>query len=359
LIDTPLSPFWIAACIAFVVAFLAIVSVRSIASHLSLVDKPGGRKIHDHEVPVVGGLGVFLGLFVAVNLLPLSARPDAQFVTICAIFVIVGLVDDRVGLSPWFRLLAQFGCAVWLALDADISARYLGDFIGDEPLVLLDLPAALLTGILVAGGMNAVNMVDGIDGLAGSLSLIAISSLAYVSMHSGLALPFGVSLAAIGAICAFLAFNLPLGINRSIRCFMGDAGSLLIGFILAWLMLQISQAPSASVEPATLLFFVAVPIYDLLWVFGRRLLRGESPLKADNAHLHHTLIKAGTSHVGALVILLSLALILAAIGFWITSAAISSTYVLLAFVTAGALCYLFIRSAALWVPKTIARRATP
>ena len=109
MIDTPFSPFWIAACIAFVVAFLAIVSVRSIASHLSLVDKPGGRKIHDHEVPVVGGLGVFLGLFVAVNLLPLSARPDAQFVTICAIFVIVGLVDDRVGLSPWFRLLAQFG----------------------------------------------------------------------------------------------------------------------------------------------------------------------------------------------------------------------------------------------------------
>lgn len=356
MIDTPVLSYWIAALIAFAVSSVAIASVRSVAAHLSLVDKPGGRKIHQNDVPVVGGLGVFLGMFVAVNVLPVGARPDAPFVTICAIFVIVGLVDDRFGLSPWFRLAVQIGCALWLSLDAGVSARYLGDFISSEPLVLLEMPAAILTGVLVAGGMNAFNMVDGIDGLAGTLALVAVLSLAHVALHSGLALPFGVAIATAGALIAFLVFNFPLGINRPIRCFMGDAGSLLLGFVIAWLMLQVSQAPSATVQPVILLFFVAIPIFDLLWVFGRRLLRGQSPLKADNAHLHHTLIKAGASHFLALIILLLLSTVFAVTGFLIATYSFAAGYVLAIFLACGAFSFLLIRSADTWLSKLLRSR---
>ena len=342
--------FLIAAFIAFVASVVAIASVRPIAPHFSLVDKPGGRKLHEAEVPVVGGLGIFLGLFVAVGFLPPEARPPPQFVTICAIFVIVGLADDRFGLSPWFRLLVQIGCVFWLTLDPGLSARYLGDLVGDGPVILQDLPAILLTAILVAGGANAFNMVDGIDGLAGSLGLVAMTSLAHVSVTSGLALPFGVAVATIGSLIAFLLFNFPLKLNRSIRCFMGDAGSLLLGFVIAWLMLTVSQSPDATMDPVLLLFLVSVPIYDLVWVFGSRLLNGLSPFKADNSHLHHILLRAGASHLRALMVLVFLALAFAGTGFLLSTLKIPSSLSLIVFSLCGVSCIVLVKSAKFWLP---------
>jgi UDP-GlcNAc:undecaprenyl-phosphate/decaprenyl-phosphate GlcNAc-1-phosphate transferase len=157
-------------------------------------------------------------------------------------------------------------------------------------------------------------MIDGIDGLAGAMGLVAMLSIAALSYDSGLAAPMGVALVASGAIAAFLVFNLPLGFNRSIRCFMGDAGSMLIGFIVAWLMLSFSQETDSRVEPAAMLFVVALPIADLLWVFGVRLRRGQSPFRADNSHLHHYLLKSGISHAGALSILVVAAIGMSGLG---------------------------------------------
>jgi UDP-GlcNAc:undecaprenyl-phosphate GlcNAc-1-phosphate transferase len=341
--------FWLAAVVAFLISGVTITFLRSIAHRLALVDKPGGRKIHDDDVPVVGGMGIFLGMFVAVGLLPEDARPDIQFVIVSAIFVIMGLIDDRFGLSPRFRLIVQLSCAVWLAADADLSARYLGEFVGTTPAILREIPAIALTAVLIAGGVNAFNMVDGIDGLAATLGLIAISSLAQIAMQAGLAVPLGVATAMAGALTAFLIFNFPLTINRSLRCFMGDAGSLLVGFCIAWLMLVVSQSPAASIQPMALLFLAAVPIFDLFWVFGNRLARRQSPFKADNSHLHHLLISAGASRVQALIILGVFAAVLAVVGVSMVGSSISSIVLLGVFVSVGILTVFLVLTAGTWL----------
>ena len=305
---------WKPVIIGFLVSAVAIAAMRPVAFRLSLVDKPGGRKIHDAEVPLVGGLGMFLGLFVALGFLPTDLRPTGEFAAVCAIFVLIGLLDDRYGLSPLFRLAIQLGAAVWIATETGLSAQFLGTLLAHDSVVLLDWPAVFLTSVLVAGGVNAFNMIDGIDGLAGTMGLVAMLSIAVLAFDSGLAAPMGVALIASGAVTAFLAFNLPLGFNRAIRCFMGDAGSMLIGFIVAWLMLRFSQDAASHVEPAAMLFFVALPIADLLWVFSVRLSRGQSPFRADNSHLHHYLLKAEMSHAAAFGVLTVAAVVISILG---------------------------------------------
>jgi UDP-GlcNAc:undecaprenyl-phosphate GlcNAc-1-phosphate transferase len=305
---------WVPSVIALVVSVAAIVAVRPVAFRLALVDRPGGRKIHDAEVPVVGGLGMFLGLFIAIGVLPIGLRPPNEFAAVCAIFVVIGLLDDRFGLSPLLRLVVQFAATIWIAMATGTSAQFLGTLSAHGPVVLMDEVAVVLTGVLVAGGVNAFNMIDGIDGLAGSIGLIAMVSIAALAFDAGLASTVAIALIASGALAAFLVFNLPLRVNRPIRCFMGDAGSLLIGFVVAWLILGVSQNSSSGVEPAVMLFAVAVPISDLFWVFIYRMRRGQSPFRADNSHLHHYLLKSGASHAGALSILAVCAVAMSCLG---------------------------------------------
>lgn len=348
---------WMPVVIGFLVSAAAIAAVRPVAVRLSLVDKPGGRKIHNADVPLVGGLGMFLGLFVALGFLPVDLRPSGEFAAVCVIFVLIGLLDDRYGLSPFFRLVSQLGAAVWIATDTGLSAQFLGTLLAHDSVVLLDWSAICLTSILVAGGVNAFNMIDGIDGLAGAMGLVAMLSIAALSFDSGLAAPMGVALVASGAVAAFLVFNLPLGFNRSIRCFMGDAGSMLIGFIVAWLMLSFSQDTESRVEPAAMLFVVALPIADLLWVFGVRLRRGQSPFRADNSHLHHYLLKAGISHAGALSILVVAAVGMSGLGIVMAKYAGASGLALLGvFLGCSGIIVVCMVSASKWIsflPRSI------
>lgn len=340
---------WMPVVVGLLVSAVTIAAIRPVAFRLALVDKPGGRKIHNAEVPVVGGIGMFLGMFVALGLLPSELRPAEEFAIVCAIFVLIGLLDDRYGLSPLLRLAVQLGAAVWIAVKGDLSAQYLGTLWFDESTVLLDWVAIGLTGVLVAGGVNAFNMIDGIDGLAGTMGVVAMLSIAALSFDAGLAAPLGVSLIASGVVAAFLIFNLPLGFNHAVRCFMGDAGSMLIGFIVAWLMLRLSQDAAAGIEPATILFVVAIPITDLLWVFCLRLRRGQSPFRADNSHLHHYLLKAGFSHAAALTFLAIAAVLLSMLGMVLVHLELPGILVISVFVVSSVVVVLCAVKSMVWV----------
>jgi UDP-GlcNAc:undecaprenyl-phosphate GlcNAc-1-phosphate transferase len=308
---------------------LAIFALRPLAIAVDLVDRPGGRKTHFGDVPIVGGLAMLLGIVFGSSLLPPSAAPATAFLAACSMLVTVGLVDDRFEISPWARLPVQVVAAMILMIGAGAAVTTLGDPLGTGSIEFSRIGSVAFTVAIVMAAINAFNMLDGLDGLAGAIAFIAFVALAVVSgADSGAAL----SLVVAGSLAAFLIFNMPTQFNRSVRCFMGDSGSTLLGFCVAWLCIQVSQGPGREVAPVTTLWVVALPVYEVVWSTVRRLLRGTSPFRPDSKHFHHLLLAAGFGVRGTFVILTALALLLASFGVMAHRAGLSDTvsFVLLA-----------------------------
>ena len=310
------------AAASFGLTLLAIFALRPIAIAVDLVDRPGGRKTHLGDVPIVGGLAMLLGIVFGSGLLPPQAAPSTAFLAACSVLVTVGLVDDRFEISPWARLPVQVVAAMILMIGAGAAVTTLGDPLGSGTIEFSRIGSVVFTIAIVMAAINAFNMLDGLDGLAGAIALIAFVSLAVVSgADSGAAL----SLVVAGSLAAFLVFNMPTQFNRRVRCFMGDSGSTLIGFCVAWLCILVSQGPGREVAPVTTLWVVAVPVYEVVWSTARRLLRGNSPFLPDSKHFHHLLLAAGFGVRGTFAILTSLALLLAAFGVTAHRAGLSDT----------------------------------
>ncbi|HET7809244.1 MAG TPA: MraY family glycosyltransferase, partial [Steroidobacteraceae bacterium] len=174
--------------------------------------------------------------------------------------------------------------------------------------------ASAFTCLAIIGAINAFNMLDGMDGLAGSMAFVALTALAVLSAFNGDLTLTGVSMVSSGAVLAFLIFNIPAAYNRRFRCFMGDSGSTLLGFLLACLCISASQGEGPRISPTTTLWFVAIPLYELLWTTLRRLLKGKSPFYPDRAHFHHKLLDAGFGVRGAFAVLICIGLVFAAVG---------------------------------------------
>jgi UDP-GlcNAc:undecaprenyl-phosphate GlcNAc-1-phosphate transferase len=277
---------------ALALTIAAMTVLRPIAYRIDLLDRPGGHKTHNGAVPVVGGLAMLLGIVFGLALQPGLLAPLGYFLVSATLLVVVGLFDDRFTLSPRTRLAAQFVAVLPMVLGAGIYMQDFGDLFGTGPLTLAH-GNLFVTAFVTMAAINAFNMLDGLDGLAGGLTLIAL--LAFLALGAGALSPGEFTLVAViaGAVVGFLVFNIPVQVNRRIRCFMGDAGSTLLGFSIAWIAIAVSQRPDASVSAVTTVWFVAVPATDLLWTVGRRLARGQSPLRPDNEHLHHLLLRAG------------------------------------------------------------------
>ena len=303
-----------AAAASFFTCWLAIVALRPVAIAVDLVDRPGGRKIHHGDIPVVGGLAMFLGIVLGVGLVPLPGAGPGAFLAGCAILVTVGLIDDRFDLSPWTRLPGQIAAAVVLVIGSGAVVVTLGNPLGIGAVYFSEYGAIAFTIFIVIAAINAFNMLDGTDGLAGTVALTSFLAIAYVSYAAGLMMPLTISLVMIGAVGAFLLFNVPLRENATAQCFMGDAGSTLLGFSVAWLCIQISQGIPKPVTSVTVLWFVALPLYELVWSTIRRVIRGVSPFKADTDHFHHMLLKAGFGPRGAFAVFATLTCALAGVG---------------------------------------------
>jgi UDP-GlcNAc:undecaprenyl-phosphate/decaprenyl-phosphate GlcNAc-1-phosphate transferase len=333
-------PMLVAALATAVVVFF----LRPLAHEFNFVDRPGGRKIHSDEVPVVGGIGMFVGLAIGVSLLPEEAPAPVAYVALAFVFVMMGILDDRLDLSPKLRLGVQAFSAVVMVYFGSLSVHYIGSPFGWEDVIFIPAVAIGLTLLLVVGAVNAFNMVDGIDGLAGSLGVVALLGVLYAAIEGSDAVVFGMAITLLGAVFGFLVFNLPLGINKPLRTFMGDAGSMLIGFSLSWCLVALSQNPTTVVAPVTLLWFVAVPIFDLISTAVGRVLRGVSPFKPDTTHFHHVLLSKRLSARLALLILVVTAAGLAVVGVVLDTVLQVPEWVsFVAFLVAGVLVNIFVR----------------
>jgi UDP-GlcNAc:undecaprenyl-phosphate GlcNAc-1-phosphate transferase len=291
----------VAAFLSFVVTVVFMFAFRPVAIAMGLVDVPGGRKRHDVPVPIIGGISMSIGLGFGASLVP---HPEFWNPTLFGIYllVVVGTIDDRFDLPPNVRLVAQSCAALLVVLASNIVVSTLG-----EPFFFpLDLGAfsLIFTVLFVVTLVNAFNIVDGIDGLAGGLALLGLVAMAIVGVDTDV-FPLIVIVAA--AVVGYLLFNLPLGFNAPVRAFMGDAGSTALGLIVAAVGAHLTQAPVSRISPVIGLWFVAVPVFDLFSTIFRRLAEGKSPFAPDHEHLHHVLVEKGLSRPATLVYMLTLA----------------------------------------------------
>jgi UDP-GlcNAc:undecaprenyl-phosphate GlcNAc-1-phosphate transferase len=327
---------YLSALAAFAATSVLIFALRPVARNLDFVDRPGGRKLHDGDVPVVGGLAMFLGLVIGISGLPEDTRPPVSFTATAFVFVCLGLIDDRLNLPSTLRLVIQIGSVIAMAVVGALSVQFVGQPFGTGLTIFTPGIALIITVMLVVGAVNAMNMIDGIDGLAGSVGLVAVIGVSWIALSGSNATVLGIAAVLVSALLGFLLFNLPLGINGRWRVFMGDAGSMLIGFSIAWMMVALSQDPTTPVAPVTLLWLAALPIFDMVSTAFGRLLRGQSPMKADNSHLHHRLMRKGFTARQTLMVLVAFSTLWAALGLALDEIFVLPEWAsLVAFLTAG------------------------
>ena len=287
-----------------------------IASAIGLVDQPGRRKVHKTPRPLVGGLAMSLGvaigclLFMPMPLIRGYAGGSMRgFYAGMVILVLVGFFDDFREVHHRLKFLVQIIAAVMVVYFSRVSLITFGDLLhlGSLDFPWLGLP---MTVIGIVGVINALNMIDGVDGLAGGVSLVAFASFAFLSFLDGHRTIMLLCLAVSGALVAFLKYNW-----HPSRLFMGDAGSLFLGFSASFVSIVITQETGSLVKPVAPLLVLAIPITDTLTVMIKRLMKGKSPFYADKTHLHHILLKYGFTkrQTAAIIIAMSAAFSLLAI----------------------------------------------
>jgi UDP-GlcNAc:undecaprenyl-phosphate GlcNAc-1-phosphate transferase len=276
------------ALVAFVVVMLLTPAVGGMARLIGAVDSPGGRRVNVRPIPRLGGLALFLGIFVpSLAFLPLG-RETRGLLLGAAVAVTVGAIDDFRGMRWWEKLAGQLLAAAvptWFGIWVD---RFTFPFIG-----IHTVPAwagVPLTILWIVAIMNMVNFLDGLDGLAAGVT--AIAGLTFAVIALSLAKPDAAIMSAIvfGACIGFLRHNF-----YPARIFMGDSGALLLGFVLAALSVQGLLKTAATVALFFPLLVLAVPIVDTTFVVARRLRHGEKVFEADQAHLHHRFLRRGFS----------------------------------------------------------------
>lgn len=277
--------------------FLSIVLIpplAKLAAPLGLTDLPGGRKIHSRAIPRTGGIAIAAGTLIPIWILVPLNQEVATFIAGSAVLLVFGLLDDRLNLDYRIKLLGQALAAVIVVEGANVSIQEI-PFLG-----ISGLPHGLstpLTVFLLVGITNAVNLSDGLDGLAGGISVLALGCLATFSYQNGDPTSFSVAVAMMGATFGFLRYN-----SNPAQVFMGDSGSQFLGFGTGVLALTITQRPDTALGPLAPLLILGLPILDTLSVMVRRIASGRSPFSADKLHLHHQLLRAGLSQAQAVAL---------------------------------------------------------
>lgn len=301
---------FIGGLMGFLICTVSIPRVIAIAKVKRLFDRPDGkRKIHKVIVPNLGGVGIFLAYIIITSLL-IDTRAFQQWnfcLSATFILFILGVKDDIVSLSPAHKLLAQLLSAIITVIFADIRLRSLQGIMG-----IYELPYAASVAFTIVGCVfvtNAFNLIDGIDGLAGTITVLCTgiigTSLTVLGNYASALMAFTL----LGSVVGFLRHNIsPASI------FMGDSGSLFIGYtvsVLAIILINefrtdspLSQVVSTnSGALIVVLSILVIPVFDSFRVFIARIAKGNHPFKADRTHLHHFLLDCGFTHSRTVMIL--------------------------------------------------------
>lgn len=288
---------------------IAIIPIaRDLAGKYRAFDFPGGRKIHDRPIPKCGGIAMILGAVLPI-LLWTHGGPFIHSLLIGSwIIIVFGFIDDMKDLSYGLKFCGQLIAALVVILYGGLEFQRVGELFPGVS-TLPQYIAIPLTVIIIVGVTNAMNLSDGLDGLAGGISLLSFICIGYLAFNAGATAIVVVCFAMIGAIVGFLRFN-----THPASIFMGDTGSQLLGFLAITSSLGLTQqyAPLNKVLP---LLIMGLPIFDTIRVMVDRMLEKRSPFEPDTRHLHHRLMEFDLYHTEAVLTIYILHAILVTIAF--------------------------------------------
>jgi UDP-GlcNAc:undecaprenyl-phosphate/decaprenyl-phosphate GlcNAc-1-phosphate transferase len=296
-----------AAVTSFVICFLVIPVIIKYSLEKNLVDIPGRRKIHKKITPSMGGIAIFLGFFIASLIwVDITQWKDIRLIMI-ALFIVffIGVRDDLVPLRPFMKLLGQLLAGSLLIMLFDLRLKSLYGLLGiyDIPLVV-SYAVTIFTIIVIT---NSFNLIDGLDGLAGTIACISLTAFGISFFLAGDVIFAILSFCMMGSILAFLFFNW-----EPSEVFMGDTGALVIGMMLAinaihFIDLQYNLPADNPYRftsfISTAVCFIIIPLADTLRIFILRLSRRQSPFTPDKSHIHHNILRLGFSHGKSTVLL--------------------------------------------------------
>ena len=279
----------------FIVALVLIKLIIKNALRLGLVDVPNERSMHTRHHPRGAGIGIFLAVAIVDPFFDFALLTDHYLVCLATLFVfIVGVLDDHQDTSPNTKFIVLAIAALMVYFDG-IAVTTLGTLFGFEiTLGWFSLPFTLFA---IVGFTNALNLVDGLDGLAGSLSIVILTALFSIGYTSGDYFMMLLSGSYIAGLLAFMVYNW-----NPASIFMGDSGSLVLGFIIGLLVIK----AATHIHPVTVLFIIAIPLMDTIIVMVRRKRQGKSMFEADKTHLHHVLFNFFNQDVKRTVVFLAI-----------------------------------------------------
>jgi len=306
-----------------VLTLLMTPSVIWLAGKYGCIDQPGNRRVHCDPTPRWGGLAFFAGVLPIFFFIQLDNRL-VSYLAASSLLVAVGAIDDWKQLGFTVKLIAIMAAVTIVVFGGDLVVRSVGTYgsFGEVQLGSLAIP---FTYLCIVGVTNAMNLIDGLNGLAGGISFIASLFMAIVAYLSGSHLLAGTCLAFAGATGAFLRYN---NILSKAHIFMGDSGSLFLGFSLSVFSIMLTQDSRYHVEPMFPMLVLLVPIFDTLRVMGLRVFSGRNPFQADMNHLHHLLLRAGFSPKKSVILLWSLTAALGLAATLIHSRGTSTPYLI-------------------------------
>jgi UDP-GlcNAc:undecaprenyl-phosphate GlcNAc-1-phosphate transferase len=302
--------YFYATLIAFSITFLVMPVLISILKKKNIGDIPGGRKIHKNFVPSMGGIAIFLACSVSLAIWAWQfSIPDIRFLLgAIVIMFFVGFRDDMVELKATYKILGQLVAVVLVVVVSDIRIKDLHGFLGIGE--LNEIISYTFSAFVILALTNGFNLIDGLDGLAATMAIIVFSCLGSWFLIQGLESYALLSFTFLGAVIAFLIFNW-----HPAKIFMGDTGSLTLGFTMGALIIAFMETnaalPNTNFWRFTPVFTAGIalmilPLYDMARVFARRILRGQGPMTPDKSHVHHFLLRMGLKHNQVTLVLASI-----------------------------------------------------
>lgn len=336
---------WMKLVAVIIVAFLISIAttpiVKAFATKVGAMDIPrDARRVHDHPIPRMGGLAIFLGFLLSV-LLFVDITTEVRGILLGLILIVAtGVLDDLVSLNPWVKLAAQIIAALIAVMHGVVIHFFMHPNVFIEGNVVnIGWFAYPITVLWIVGITNSVNLIDGLDGLAVGVSTIScITILVAVLLTGGVDPSVPLLVAALAGACiGFMPYNL-----NPAKIFMGDTGSLMLGFTLSTVSVLGLFKFYTVVTFVVPVLALAVPLSDTVFAFCRRILHGQSPFKADRGHFHHKLMDLGLNQKQAVAILYAISAILGLAAVTLTTNGVMRILLLFAALIIAAVVWAFI-----------------